>query len=153
MPKKILYVDMDNVIVDFPSAFDRVSPKDKINFQNDMDEIPGIFAKMDPMPGAIDAYKKLSSHFDTYILSTAPWENSSAWSDKIDWVKKHLGEVAHKRLILSHNKNLNKGDYLIDDRPNNGAKNFEGEWLHFGKGNRFPNWDAILDYLLKKIVI
>jgi 5'(3')-deoxyribonucleotidase len=148
MVKEILYVDMDNVIVNFRSAFDKVSEEDKINFKNDMDEIPGIFAKMDPMPGAIDAYKKLSAKYDTYILSTAPWENSSAWSDKIEWVKKHLGEVAYKRLILSHNKNLNKGDYLIDDRPNNGAENFEGEWLHFGQGNRFPDWNAILEYLL-----
>ena len=148
MDKKILYVDMDNVIVDFPSAFAKVPEEDKINFKNDMDEIPGIFAKMDPMPGAIDAYKKLSAKYDTYILSTAPWENSSAWSDKIEWVKKYLGEVAYKRLILSHNKNLNKGDYLIDDRPNNGAKDFRGEWLHFGEGNRFPDWKAILKYLL-----
>ena len=148
MNKKILYVDMDNVIVDFPSAFDKVSEEDKINFKNDMDEIPGIFAKMDPMPGAIEAYEKLSKKYDTYILSTAPWENSSAWSDKIEWVKKYLDEVAYKRLILSHNKNLNKGDYLIDDRPNNGAKDFKGEWLHFGEGNRFPDWNAILKYLL-----
>ena len=148
MSNKILYVDMDNVIVDFPSAFDKVSEEKKRKFKNDMDEIPGIFAKMDPVPGAIEAYKKLSKKYDTYILSTAPWENSSAWSDKIEWVKKYLGEAAYKRLILSHNKNLNKGDYLIDDRPNNGAENFEGEWLHFGKGNRFPDWNAILEYLL-----
>ena len=148
MVKEILYVDMDNVIVNFRSAFDKVSEEDKINFKNDMDEIPGIFAKMDPMPSSIDAYKKLSKKYDTYILSTAPWENPSAWSDKIEWVKKHLGDVAYKRLILSHNKNLNKGDYLIDDRPNNGAENFEGEWLHFGQGKRFPDWNAILEYLL-----
>jgi 5'(3')-deoxyribonucleotidase len=139
---------MDNVIVDFPSAFDKVSEEKKRKFKNDMDEIPGIFAKMDPMPGAIEAYEKLSKKYDTYILSTAPWENPSAWSNKLDWVKKHLGDVAYKRLILSHNKNLNKGDYLIDDRPNNGAKYFEGEWLHFGEGNRFPDWNAILKYLL-----
>jgi len=30
--------------------------------------------------------------------------------------KKYLGESAHKRLILTHHKNLNHGDYLIDDR-------------------------------------
>ncbi|NCG08090.1 MAG: 2-C-methyl-D-erythritol 4-phosphate cytidylyltransferase, partial [Verrucomicrobia bacterium] len=59
--------------------------------------------------------------FDSYILSTAPWGNPTAWSDKLEWVKKHLGEVAKKRLILSHNKQLNKGDYLIDDRSRNGA--------------------------------
>jgi 5'-nucleotidase len=148
MRKKILYIDMDNVLVDFPSAFDKVSDEDKVTYHNDMDEIPGIFSKMSPMPGAIVAFEKLSEKYDTYILSTAPWENPSAWSDKLVWVKNHLGEQAHKRLILSHHKNLNQGDFLIDDRPNNGAINFEGEWLHFGMGKRFSNWDSILDYLL-----
>ena len=139
---------MDNVLVDFPSAFDKVSTQDKEAYHNDMDEIPGIFSKMSPLPGAIVAFEKLSKRYDTYILSTAPWKNPSAWSDKLEWVKNYLGERAHKRLILSHHKNLNKGDYLIDDRPNNGAENFEGEWLQFGKDKRFSNWDSILDYLL-----
>jgi len=31
-------------------------------------------------------------------------------------VKTHLGADAYKRLILTHHKNLNVGDYLIDDR-------------------------------------
>ncbi|HOP45008.1 MAG TPA: hypothetical protein PLA11_15915 [Flavobacteriales bacterium] len=39
------------------------------------------------------------------------------------------------------------GHYLIDDRPNNGAKDFRGEWLQFG-GERFPDWLAVLGYLL-----
>jgi 5'-nucleotidase len=46
---------------------------------------------MDPMPGALEAYRELAHLFDTYILSTAPWENASARSDKWLWVKRHLG--------------------------------------------------------------
>ena len=69
--------------------------------------------------------------FDTYILSTSPWNNDSAPTDKLRWVKKYLGNVAYKRLILSHHKNLNIGDYLIDDRTKNGADRFRGEHLHF----------------------
>ncbi|MEI6621033.1 MAG: hypothetical protein WCP28_03930 [Actinomycetes bacterium] len=42
----------------------------------------------------------------------------SAWSDKLSWVHKHFGHdaesPAHKRLILSHHKNLNSGDRLLD---------------------------------------
>ena len=41
--KKILYVDMDNVLVDFPSAFPRVSKDLLLKHENDKDEIPGIF--------------------------------------------------------------------------------------------------------------
>ena len=63
----------------------------------------------------------------------------------------HLGSVAgtpaYKRLILSHYKNLNRGDYLIDDRPNNGASEFEGEWVKFGADD-YPDWPAVTAYLL-----
>jgi len=51
--KKILYIDMDNTLVDFPSGIDRVSPA-LLEQYPDRDDIPGIFALMDPMPGAIE---------------------------------------------------------------------------------------------------
>ena len=50
-------------------------------------------------------------------------------------------------MILTHRKDLVKGDILIDDRPNNGAKDFEGEWIHFGSKN-FPDWKSVIKYLL-----
>ena len=138
---------MDNVLVDFTSAFSKIDPKLLKMFEGRLDEVPNIFSQMDPIKGAIDAYILLSNEFDTYLLSTAPWENSSAWSDKVDWVKKNLGKAAYKRLILSNNKNLNIGDYLIDDRTANGAGQFKGEHIHFGT-EQFPDWDSVLKYLL-----
>ena len=145
--EKILYFDMDNVLVDFPSAFPKVSPKLLDEFEGRLDEIPNIFSLMEPLTGAIEAFQILSKKFDSYLLSTAPWENSSAWSDKNEWVKKYLGSTAYKRLILSHNKHLNIGDYLIDDRTANGADRFTGEHIHFGS-ERFPDWASVLRYLL-----
>jgi hypothetical protein len=32
---------------------------------------------------------------------------------------------------------LNRGDFLVDDRPKNGADQFAGEWIHFGS-EAFP---------------
>jgi len=61
-----------------------------------------------------------------------------------------LDGAAHKRLILSHHKNLNVGDYLIDDRPANGADKFTGEWIHFGQ-DPFPDWKSVTDYLIGKM--
>jgi 5'-nucleotidase len=152
MAKKILFVDMDNVLVDFASGISRISDEERSQYKDDLDEVPGIFSKMDPLEGAVESYKLLAEHFDTYILSTAPWENSSAWSDKLEWVKKYLGgekgDPAYKRLILSHNKNLCHGDYLIDDRDANGADKFGGELLRFGKGQAYPDWKAVVAYLL-----
>ena len=145
--KRILYVDMDNVLVDFPSGISRISIELQSKYEDRLDEVPGIFSLMDPLKGAIESYKKLSQKFDTYILSTAPWKNSSGWSDKNEWVKKYLGDVAYKRLILSHHKNLNYGDYLIDDRLANGANLFEGEHIHFGS-DKFPDWSSVYSYLL-----
>ena len=59
---------------------------------------------------------------------------------------KYLDDVLHKRLILSHHKDLVKGDYLIDDRSKHGADTFEGEWIQFGSV-KFPDWKAVLTYL------
>ena len=144
--KKILYVDMDNVLVDFPSGIVQLDTSVTQEFAERLDEIPGIFSLMSPMPGAIEAVHEMAELFDTYILSTAPWENPSAWSDKLLWVKNHIGKSAYKRLILTHHKNLNEGHFLVDDRTKNGADRFSGEHIHFGT-ERFPDWGAVLSYL------
>ena len=140
---------MNNVAVDFKSGINKLPALQKKKYEGRLDDVPSIFSLMVPIKDAIESVEKLSKVFDTYLLSTAPWDNPSAWSDKVIWVKKYLGEVAHKRLILSHHKNLNKGDYLIDDRTKNGADKFEGEHIHFGQG-AFKDWNAVTKYLLNK---
>jgi 5'-nucleotidase len=145
--KKILYIDMDNVLVDFPSGIAQLDSATKETYFDNYDDVPGIFALMEPIKDAISSFNLLAEKYDTYILSTAPWKNPSAWSDKLLWVKKYLGESAYKRLIISHHKDLNKGDYLIDDREKNGAKDFEGELILFGS-EKFKDWIAVKNYLL-----
>lgn len=112
----------------------------------DMMKYPGIFKLMIPIDGALKAFSKISEKYDVYILSTAPWENNSAWTDKLLWVKTYLGEKAKKRLILSHHKNLLIGDYLIDDRLKNGVDRFTGEHIHFDTDS-YPNWESVVEYL------
>lgn len=152
--KKILYIDMDNVLVDFKTGINKLEKHLLIEYEGKLDEVPGIFSLMEPIPHAIESVSKLAKHFDVYVLSTSPWKNLSAWSDKIKWIKHYFGEdedsVFYKRLILSHHKNLNKGDYLIDDRDKNGADKFEGELIRFGS-ERFPNWHAVSKYLFGTI--
>lgn len=142
---KVVYIDMDGVLVDFAGCLPKIPDTIKKEYEGRFDEIPGIFGLMEPMPGAIDSFNTLSQSYDVYILSTAPWENPSSWADKLLWVQKYL-PIAKKRLILSHNKNLNKGDYLIDDRYKNGADKFEGELIRFGS-SEFPDWSAVMKKL------
>lgn len=146
--RKTVYIDMDNVLVDFGTGIAQLSDEERTIYEGHYDEVPNIFGKMQPKEGAIEAVKALIQVYDVYILSTSPWNNPSAWSDKLNWVKKYLGEEMYKRLILSHHKDLNRGDYLIDDRIKNGAIKFNGELILFGC-SRFPNWRAVTDYLLR----
>jgi 5'-nucleotidase len=150
MKKKILYIDMDNVLVDFSSGIRQLDQQTRLDYKDRLDEVPGIFGKMLPMENAVSSFNELSKYFDTYILSTSPWENHSACSDKLLWVKRHIGFEAHKRLILTHHKNLNIGDFLVDDRTKNGAAEFGGKLIQFGTED-FPDWISVKKYLLDQI--
>ena len=143
---KIVYVDMDGVLVDFESGIKSLSIDEIELYENKLDEVPGIFSRMIPIEGAIESFEKINEYFDVYILSTAPWENPTALNDKLAWIKKNIGDIAKKRVVFSHNKHLKMGDYLIDDRKANGAGDFKGKHIHFGT-EEFPNWDAVLNYL------
>ena len=144
---------MDNVIVNFKSGIDRLSLEVQTQYEGNLDEVPGIFALMDPMDGAVESVKQLSERYDTYVLSTAPWANPSAWSDKVKWIHQYFGDQKetplYKRLILSHHKHLNDGHYLIDDRLANGAGDFKGMHIHFGQED-WPDWKTVTQYLLNQ---
>ena len=173
--KQIVYIDMDNVIVDFVTGIAKL-PKVVLEQypevdgkRKGIDEAPGIFALMEPYPDSIDAVVTLatSEHLDVYLLSTAPWNNPSAWSDKLEWVHEHfakpnatdkrLENFMHKRLILSHNKHRNSGEYLIDDRLANGAADFGGLHIHFGEADpdecrtgEYPTWLSVLKFFVNE---
>lgn len=145
--KKRVFVDMDNVLVDFQSGLDQQSEQTLQQYAGRLDEIPGLFGKMKPLVGAIDAVHQLNEYYDLFILSTAPWNNPSAWSDKVNWVTEYLDDLFRKRMVITHRKDLCQGEYLIDDRGKNGTSEFSGEWIEFGS-ERFPDWQSVLDYLI-----
>ena len=86
-------------------------------------------------------------HYDVYFLSTPMWNVPNSFPGKRIWIDKHFGEAAEKRLILTHRKDLNMGEYLIDDRLRNGVDKFTGEHIHFGQKG-FETWAEVLEYLI-----
>lgn len=142
--KKTLYIDMDGVLVDFDSGVVKSEPDILASYEGQYDNIPHVFSKMDPMPGAIDAFKSLQGKYDVYVLTTAPWRNETALQDKKDWLNKYLGDLIKKKVIFSHHKELLIGDYLIDDRE---VPGFQGKQFLFGS-EEYPDWDSIKKELL-----
>ena len=158
--KKIVYIDMDGVLVDLGKAFDKfftLHPYLKERYTDNPDHIQGIFRNAPPMEGAIEAVKKLheSGKYELFIATSAPWGNPQSNTDKRFWIEDYFGNIFHKKMFITHRKDLLMGDYLIDDRLKNGAGEFNGELLRFGvdwendnKPNEYPTWDSILEKLL-----
>ena len=59
--KKIVYLDMDNVLVDFPSGIAQLDEKTLQEYVGCYDKVEGIFALMKPMEGALEAVDFISS--------------------------------------------------------------------------------------------
>ena len=143
--KPIVLIDMDGVLCDFDkrkAELESQGVKGQSIFKH-----PDAYRDLEPIDGAIDAWHALQEKYETYILSTPPWSNPDAWSEKRKWVEQHFGKSANKKLILCHHKGLVKGDFLIDDRIANGVADFDGEHIHFGQEG-FEGWNKVLEHLL-----
>ena len=131
----IIYIDMDGVLVE----------KSEMNFKEERLK-KGFFLDKKPIINAVNSFQFLAQHCDVYILSTPVWDNEFCWTEKRLWVEKHLGIMARKKLILTHNKALNIGKLLIDDSIDHGVQDFKGTHFHFGN-DYFPNWEAVLNQI------
>ena len=137
-----VFIDMDGVIVDFDKYMtDHNMPASEVKV------LEGAYLNMEPMPGALDAVRKLIEWgFDVWIATKPPTAVPHASSEKVQWILNHLPELK-RNIIITPNKGLlgDSGDWLIDDRPHKAnCEDFAGELItYIPKCN---NWNHILTY-------
>jgi 5'-nucleotidase len=113
-PPEIVYVDMDHVLCDFtPTYIEYQKRHPDLSYPY---SVPGFFLDLEPMPGAVDAFRWLMEHdhYKPYILTAPSVRNAHCYTEKRLWVGRHIGLDAAYRLIINPDKSLNIGDYLID---------------------------------------
>lgn len=143
--KKIIYIDLDNTLADYLGMANvlHINP-------NDAKHIPGFFRNLKPIKNAINSYNLLNKYFEVYILSTGPWSNPLSLVEKVEWVKEYLPD-AYKNIIFSHHKNLNIGDYLIDDSTKTAQQNLQASISRFIQINSLIGTQLSNIFLKKRI--
>lgn len=134
----IIHVDMDDTICHFMDAY-LAKRTDSIKYPQSQ---YGFFANLKPIKGAIESVNELRKRHDVYILTRPSHLNPLCYTEKRIWIEKHFDLDFCEKLIICPNKDLVRGDYLIDDMP---WPNFLGRQLMFGS-EKFPDWKSILNY-------
>ena len=176
--KPILLIDMDGVIAnyyarflelwtaEFPDRkvlrpdeltsmyFEECYPED---YMVDIRRITcdiGFFETLPEIAGASGILNKIldEGKFEPFLCSTPDSSsvNHVCTSEKMRWVEGILGKRWLKRTILTHDKTLVAGDFLIDDKPDIKGINPTPTWEHVVfthnynkhlKNHRIDNWD------------
>lgn len=134
---KRIYVDMDGVLCNIKWAVDRaliLAPDVKYPQSQ-----YGFFRNMHSMEGACWFIRKLAEIHDVWIATRPSYKNPLCYSEKREWVEKHLGEHWCEKLIIIPDKGLLKGDLLIDDTE---WPTFEGKQILFGT-TPYENWRKV----------
>ncbi len=144
----IVYVDMDDVLCAYTTAHTlALTTRPDVAFPQG---VAGFFQSLEPIDGAIAAVNELRKSFDVYVLTAPSTRNAHSYTEKRIWIEEHFDYQFTKKLILSPNKGLLKGDYLVDDHASGkGQDSFEGMLIEFGS-NAFPDWHAVLTFLKER---
>lgn len=148
---KTLFIDMDEVICSFEQGVRLLKP-DIIWNQENVNKVclkhPRLFLELPKITGAKESLDVLSHYFDIYFASVPMWIVPESYMDKRLFLEDMFGDWVKHKLILTHNKGVLKGDFIVDDRTVHGVDQFQGKHIHFGT-KEFPNWETVTNYLLK----
>lgn len=151
--KKIIHIDMDDTTMSFIGDERLFSvPIEPIHQDHPPMHELLFFRNQKPLPGAIEAINKLidSNLFEIYILSVPLYTSPHSYSEKVESIREHLPRLLN-RIILTQDKSLIKGDYLIDD-----SLHWKDKWesegktfIHFNpRKDTKKQWNDIVEYFL-----
>jgi len=116
-----------------------------------------FFRDMLPVPGAKEALTEMQDMGLEVFICTSPLTTyNHCVLEKYEWVEKVLGPAWVKQIILTKDKTVIKGDFLIDDKPLISGAQDPPEWEHIlydrpynkGANRRRLTWDNWKDILL-----
>lgn len=146
--KDLLYFDMDNVLCNYDKRIaEQLISEPKVAFPQSR---YGFYMGLEPMFEAIESYKELKQYYVTKILSRPSVFNALSYTEKRVWVEKHLGFDECYNLILSCDKTIARGNYLIDDNIQTGhfVEDISWKLIHFGS-IEFPDWNTVKNHLIR----
>ena len=75
---------MDGVISDFEKERKNNPLSSVTPFIGRPDKTPNIYKDLEPIEGSIESVTKIlkNENFETFFLSTPPWDNPDAWTHK-----------------------------------------------------------------------
>ena len=126
MSKPIILVDMDNTILDFHGNNEYPVPKHI--WGHPFMYRKGFFLDLPAIKPMVAAIKNIirTGKYDVYICTKPLAESPDSYSEKSEWIIRHLPELFNK-IIMVQDKSMVYGDYLIDDDDRN--NNFTGEFV------------------------
>lgn len=176
-----ILIDMDDVLADFDGDFlrcwrkkhpekmyvpleERKSFYVKESYPVDLHPLvteiytaPSFFRTLPPVAGAVEAVKEMEQMDLELFICTSPLNAyRNCVLEKYEWVEQHLGLDWVKRIILTKDKTLVKGDFLIDDKPVITGVESVPAWEHIlydrpynrdinRKRLTWQNWKQVLD--------
>lgn len=114
----------------------------------------GFFRTLRPMEDSKEVLKELDKKYKVYVASAA-MQFPNSLLEKHQWLDEHFPFIHWRNRILCGDKQILRGDILIDDRSHNLEK-FKGRPLlftsphniHTNHFERVNNWKEIADELL-----
>ena len=143
--RPILFIALDDTLSDNKNGWRKFTEEQRQTYEGRLQDMPGFFEALEPLSSAVKAFYKLTETYDVYVVSSVPPTNPLALTEKRKWVEQWLGVPAYGRLIITNQKHLLYGDYLIDAHQSEGASNFMGTFLHFGE-DPYKTWEDVLEF-------